>query len=152
MSKATPVHCNVFSLSESQSGRRAGGGGGEVFGSIRLRKAVIDFEALCRLRETQNRADCSELLWLRLKRKCSVTLTGPRRKCWWTELNKGEKRPNGGRPDWWGHDTNVFHWQEGKAPLLCHTHSMHSRKSNCSELAVGALSQPRSGEIHKHLV
>lgn len=23
----------------------------------------------------------------------------------------------------WGHDTNVFHWQVGKAPLLCHTHT-----------------------------
>lgn len=73
-----PPYCNLFPLKKMWEGAAFGQRerGSRVFGSIKIKKAVIDFEALCRLRETQNRADCGESLWLRPERKCSVTLTG----------------------------------------------------------------------------
>lgn len=141
---------------------REWGGGVRVFGSIKIKKAVIDFEALCRLRETQNRADCGESLWLRPERKCSVTLTGWRRKCWWTELNKGGKGLRG----WWvgffcGGMTLMFSIDKTEKPrcYATHTHTqshkfMHLFTGNAhSEPAAGALSHAYFKEnIHKHLV
>lgn len=64
----------------------------------------------------------------------------------------------GGKGGWggaglvlWGHDTNVFHWQDGKALLPCHTHTRtctHSHKS--MHLFTGSTQSKQRGHFPMH--